>query len=490
MIVQRLLGLVGRSYRKKQLPTVLMQMNMEQQEEIERRAKHPASNTYFNLAITVAIMANCVLMGVEADYGQGETIQDRLVYFVCESISLIVFFVEMLMRQNQLGWDYFIDPWNVFDYVLMVLNAMDVVISLTRKPEANMSANLKLAKIFRVLRLMRVSRHIRGLKMLEMLFQGFLNSLRTLGWMFLLLLMMVYIAALTVASLCADIPNISERWRFADQYVGSVAKTLWTMIQILTLDNWATDIGRPLGEVSPLSLSVAIIMIIITSLGSLKLVISVMVRQMQEIAELGEEATKALLDKTENEILMSMAEEFAEADVDEYGEVTLDEFRRMLNKESLVMKLRLLGIQAAEAESLFSIMDADDSGSVSPEEFVTGLTRLRGVAKGEDLVQLICFAQKQCVRATIFVDRLRELNKKAEQLQLRMDGVGRGMSSELRMRDVQVIRNDDVWEKAAERQTFIGVLDKHRAVDFPSLAPDYTAYATAYAASANRGATR
>lgn len=469
MAMESLARLLGMKYGRKTLPTALMQMNMEQENEIERRAKHYASNTYFNLAITFVIVANCVLMGVEADYAQGETIQENLVYFVWEVISMVVFFCEMLLRQNQLGWDYFVDPWNVFDYVLVVMNAMDVVIALTRKPSENMGANLKLAKVFRVLRLMRVSRHLKGLKTFELLLQGYLGSMRTLGWMLLLLTMIVYIAAVTVASVCADIPNLKEHWRYSDQYVGSVAKSLWTMIQILTLDNWATDIGRPLAEVSPFSLVVVIFTIIIATFGTLKLIIAVMARAMQEIAEQGEEATKALLDRTENEILMSMAEEFAEADADEYGEVTLDEFRRLLNKQSLVFKLRLLGIQAAEAESLFTIMDADDSGSVSPEEFVTGLTRLRGVAKGEDLVQLICFAQKQCSRAIVSVDRLRELNKTAEKVQLRLDGVGRGMSSELRMRDVQVIRNEHVWEKAAERETFIHVLDKHRAVDFPSL---------------------
>merc|ERR1712039_853898 len=137
-----------------------------------------------------------------------------------------------------------------------------------------------------------------------------------------------------------------------------------------------------------------------------------------------------------------MAKAFKSAEIDDNGEVTLDEFRKMMATESMVYKLRLLGIMPEEAESLFDIMDADKSGSVSPEEFVTGLQKLKDVAKGQDLVQLICFAQKQCLRASMFVERLRELNEKADAIQERLDDVGRGMSKELGGRELAAKRNE------------------------------------------------
>merc|ERR1712151_977304 len=99
----------------------------------------------------------------------------------------------------------------------------------------------------------------------------------------------------------------------------------------------------------------------------------------------------------------------------------------MIATESMMYKLRLLGVMSEEAESLFDIMDADKSGSVTPEEFVTGLQKLKGFAKGQDLVQLICFAQKQCIRAGKFLEQLVELNEKADIVQTRLNSIGKSM---------------------------------------------------------------
>merc|ERR1712217_479982 len=132
-------------------------------------------------------------------------------------------------------------------------------------------------------------------------------------------------------------------------------------------------------------------------------------------------------------------------------------------------KLRLLGVLTEEAESLFDIMDADHSGSLSPEEFVTGLQKLKGTAKGQDLVQLICFAQKQCLRAVQFVERLRLLNDQADIIQERLNSVGRGCSNELADRKHASKRNEIVWENAASREKVISKLDLNRQLEFPSL---------------------
>merc|ERR1719436_569140 len=145
---------------------------------------------------------------------------------------------------------------------------------------------------------------------------------------------------------------------------------------------------------------------------------------------------------------------------------------RLIRTESMSYKLRLLGILADEAESLFDIMDADGSGSVSPEEFITGLQKLKGVAKGQDLVQLICFAQKQCLRAVRFVERLRELNDQADIIQERLNSVGKGMTNEITDRKQASYRNEIVWQNAASREKVISKLDLNRQLEFPSLAPD------------------
>jgi voltage-gated sodium channel len=463
--------MVGGSHGYNKIPTCLTQMNMEPAGAKERRKQHIASNTWFNVGITIAIILNVVMVGLEADYARSDQLEDRLGFLVLDLLFTLLFFAEMLIRQNQLGWDYFIDPWNLLDYLLVVLNAMDLVVSVTRSARES----LRLASVFRALRLMRLARNIKGLKVfygLWMVLQGMLDSLRTLIWVAVLVVMLLYTVAVILTSVASSHPYLDERWRYYDQYVGSVLTSFWTVIQVVTLDNWATDIGRPLGEASPFCLFLVILTIVIITFGTMNIVISVMVERMQTIALQSQEMTAKVLEQTENDLLASLAEDLRDAASDDTGEVTKDQFKSIIRENPLIKyKLRLLGIQGEEASSIFDIMDADHSGSVSPAEFVAGLNKLKGVASGQDLVQLICFAQKQCLRADTFVERLREMSKRADLIQERMNNVGKGMTGELSSRNASDHRNDVVWEGAAIRQNFIGLLDKHRQIHFPDLAP-------------------
>jgi len=458
----------GNQYR---LQTVFEQMNAEFAEDAKKRKDHVANNPYFNCGIAVLIVVNTIMIGVEVDHARGDALEDRIGFFLLDFIFAFVFFVEMLFRQNQLGWDYFIDPWNVFDYTLVVLNCADLVISISSEG----SGGIKLASTLRVFRLLRVVRSIRGLKMfygLWMIIQGLLDSLRTMTWVAVLLLIIVYCIAVALTTLVGHDEYVHEHWLESEQYVGRVWRSMWTVIQIITLDNWATDIARPLMEFAPASLFFVFLTIIVCTFGVMNIIIAVMVERMQTIAQENKDMTSSVLQHTEQELLKSMGEEFNDADLDGNGELEYDEFKRLIRTSSLQYKFRLLGIQVDEAESLFELMDADKSGAVTPEEFITGLQKLKGIAKGQDLVQLICFAQKQCLRAVRFVERLKQLNIQADIIQERLNDVGKGITHELTDRKKASSRNEIVWKNAASREKVITKLDLNRQLEFPSLAKD------------------
>jgi len=194
-----------------------------------------------------------------------------------------------------------------------------------------------------------------------------------------------------------------------------------------------------------------------------------MVERTLTIAKENRDIIGGVLEKTEKELLKSMAEDFFALDEDGNGELDFDEFTNLIHTPNFSFKCRLLGIFEDEALSLFELMDADSSGTVSPEEFIAGLQKLKGPAKGQDLVQLISFAQKQCSRASRFCERIAKLNVTADIIQKRLNSIGGGLSSELRDRKHATYRKDDVWRKAAERQTVIGKLDADRRLKFPEV---------------------
>lgn len=465
-ILSFIAGLGGRKRKGYGLLTMFEQMNAEFPEDVARRKSHIASSPYFNMAIGMLIILDSMQLGIGVDNAPGSRLEDRLLFFVFDFVFALFFYVEMLIRQHQQGWDYFIDVWNVFDYSLVVLNCADIVIAVSSQG----SASIQLATTLRILRLLRVVRNIKGLKVfygLWLIIQGILDSLRTVGWVALTLLIIAYCLAVALTTLVGASETVRELWPYSDQYVGSVVRSMWTVMQVVTLDNWASEIARPLLKVDTAAAIAVVFGIIICTFGLLNTILAVILEHIQAIARDSKDLTGKVLEKTEQVLLMSLADEFRTADVDGSGELEFGEFKRLIRTESFSFKLLLLGIRSDEAESLFELMDADKSGSVSPEEFIGGLQKLKGTAKGEDLVLLISFAQKQCLRASRFVDRVKHLSQKADMIQGRLNEIGKGIGHELKARKDASARNDDVWQKAAHRQLVIGKLDVARRVQFP-----------------------
>merc|ERR1719253_1871607 len=219
----------------KRLPTVFEQMNAELFEDVHRRRGHPASSPRFNLTVGAAIVLNAIMIGVEVDYGRGDKLEDRQMFFILDAFFSVGFFIEMLVRQNQLGWDYFLDPWNVFDYVLVVLSCVDLAVSIS--DEGSMAA----VRVIRLLRILRIVRNIRGIRMfreLWMIIQGLIDSMRTMSWVALLLLIIVYCVSVLLTTTVGHSEYVRAHWRFSEQYVGTVYRTMWTTIQVITFDNW------------------------------------------------------------------------------------------------------------------------------------------------------------------------------------------------------------------------------------------------------------
>ncbi|CAK0902127.1 unnamed protein product [Prorocentrum cordatum] len=450
------------------IPTAFEQMNAEFEEDIARKRGHIASTAKFNIFIVLVILVDATMIFIEVDFMSGDSRKDRIYFFVLDIIFALCFIVEMLLRQNQLGWEYFVDPWNVFDYSVVVLNCADIIVEASENSEGG----LQLAGTFRVLRLLRVARTIKGLKAfygLWFVVQGLLESLRTLAWVALLLFLLVYCIAVSLVTAIPNEEATRERWPEFDIYFGSVWKAVWSVMQIITLDNWCKDILRPVMDVSAPAAIIVFLTVVIGTFGVLNIVIAVMVERIRTIAQENKDLANRVLEHTEQDLFMSMASDFTEAELNEDGELGIHEFSEMLKTPSMTLKLRLLGIMSDEAEALFEIMDADLNGSVSPEEFVTGLQKLKGVAKGQDLVQLICFAQKQCQKATQFVENVKALSKQADVIQERLNGMGHGIARELKYQKECSIRHDEVLKHATERVQVIGKLDKSRQMQFPTI---------------------
>eukprot|EP00440_Ansanella_granifera_P052841 gb/GFBE01057293.1/.p1 GENE.gb/GFBE01057293.1/~~gb/GFBE01057293.1/.p1 ORF type:complete len:480 (+),score=115.09 gb/GFBE01057293.1/:1-1440(+) len=450
------------------------QLNAELKQDMLRRKRHLAGNQKFNAFVVVMILLNTIIIGLEVDGARGTSIEDRMVYFGAEFGFAIVFFCEFLVRLNQLKWDYFVDLWNVFDYALVVLSLSDVVATLM-----DSGGGMGLASSLRIFRLLRVVRSIRGVRYvagLWLIIQGLLDSFRTVVWIGCAVAVFLFCFSVALVTSVGFEINVRLEWPHADIYVGSVMKGMMTVLQVVTFDAWTADIVRPLLRVGSLEVSGPVILgaIVVLSFGTLNILVAVMVERISTIASVTKENSQKIMEKTEAAVLQAIVEEFHEHDKDESGDLELKEFKKLIRLPSLSHKLGLLGIHCDEAENLFAIMDVDHSGTVTPEEFAAGLQKVKGSAKGTDVLQLIGFSQRQCVRATRFVQRLRALNHKADEIQERCNSLGGRLQIEVVDKQEASKRNDATWKKAAARQLVVHKLDRERMKNFPDMLTTFT----------------
>merc|ERR1719235_744307 len=101
-------------------------------------------------------------------------------------------------------------------------------------------------------------------------------------------------------------------------------RSMWTVMQIMTFDMWATDIARPMNEVSPGIVVVILGTIVICSFGVLNVVVAVMVQQILTIAKDSNDKVTDVLEKTDKQILKAMADEFRSSDDDGNDELNYE----------------------------------------------------------------------------------------------------------------------------------------------------------------------
>lgn len=208
-----------------------------------------SATTFF----TVVIFLNMLFIGIDTDirsYGDNDVATH--ISGAIAIVFLAIFMVELGMRIYADGWpDYFFSKWNILDLILVTFNFLEVL-SLYTDTSSSLSSfralkvlkvtrSLRLIRIFRVLRFKRVLRAFRWLTLLAL---AIFYSCFALAWIGLLVLISSFIFAIITTEFLGLVNEDNDP--FIEEHFGSVAASMFTAVNIGTLDGWA-DIARYVG---------------------------------------------------------------------------------------------------------------------------------------------------------------------------------------------------------------------------------------------------
>ncbi|MFI4859914.1 MAG: ion transporter [Phycisphaerales bacterium JB063] len=174
---------------------------------------------WFQNTILALIVIAAVLVGIETY----PAIMDRHGHLLhtLDKVVLWLFTLEAVLKMAQHGrrfYRYFLDPWNIFDFVIVAVCFLPV--------DSQYAAVLRLARIMRALRL------ITAIPRLQLIVGSLIKALPSMVYVSILLGLMFYVYAVMGVFL----------WGGNDPvHFGNLQKSMLSLFRVVTLEDW-TDV--------------------------------------------------------------------------------------------------------------------------------------------------------------------------------------------------------------------------------------------------------
>lgn len=214
---------------------------------------------WFQNFIILVIVINAIGLGLETI----PMVQEQIGPFlsIIDNVALVIFVVEISAKLLAYRLGYFRDPWNVFDFTIVAIAVLP------------MSGGLS---VMRALRILRAARIISVVPRMRRVVEGLLDAVPSLGAVFALLAIILYICAVMATKLFGS--------EFGELF-GSLPKSLFTLFQLMTLEDWPGGIVRPIMQVYPYAWLFFIPFILTVTFAVLNLFIAIIVNSMEAAAK-------------------------------------------------------------------------------------------------------------------------------------------------------------------------------------------------------------
>uniref|UniRef100_A0A8C9AJB3 Voltage-dependent L-type calcium channel subunit alpha n=1 Tax=Prolemur simus TaxID=1328070 RepID=A0A8C9AJB3_PROSS len=148
------------------------------------------TSSYFEYLMFALIMLNTICLGMQ-HYNQSEEMNH--ISDILNVAFTIIFTLEMILKLMAFkARGYFGDPWNVFDFLIVIGSIIDVVLSEIDDPDESARISSAFFRLFRVMRLIKLLSRAEGVRTL---LWTFIKSFQALPYVALLIVMLFFIYA-------------------------------------------------------------------------------------------------------------------------------------------------------------------------------------------------------------------------------------------------------------------------------------------------------
>ena len=220
----------------------------------------------FQLFVAAVICVNAITIGCETlDLPDGVILMLNIFDLAC----LGVYIVEAYLKISAYGNAYFQDGWNIFDFLIIVVSILVLLLSALAIAVQIPVQVLRTIRLFRVVRLFKLLSMFRKLRVIV---EAIGRSIPSVLWTCLLLFIVLYVF---------DVIGVFVFSKEFPAYFDDLATGMFTMFQIVTLEGWP-DIARPIIEAHPLAWLYFVPLVILTAFIMLNIILGIILETIAE----------------------------------------------------------------------------------------------------------------------------------------------------------------------------------------------------------------
>lgn len=366
-------------------------------DEVYQKPMSWVEQPWFHGLSGLVIFINAIIIGLETDV-------DTPIWFWVEQLLLVFFVFELLSRLAWHGCHFFQHEedyvWNIFDFSIVMSGVFDqwlmplvTLVGMVTADRGRMSVVFMLMRMARLLRIVRLFRLVRIVRPLYELAQGVLEALQGMFWVLVFMVMTLYSVAILCTRLIGHGDLISEEMaddheirRIQDMFT-TVEESMFTLFG--TMSSWSLMKFVPLFEEMPVLRPLFVLFYVYSAWALLAVMTGVVSENMIAIREQmikedehRDEVRKMMVTKT-------LMELFREADTDNSGTVSREEFNSMLRSPELIKKLQKnTSMKPEDLAELFEWLDHDGVGTITIEQFMRGFKWVNEPLRAKSLVKL------------------------------------------------------------------------------------------------------
>jgi len=369
---------------------------------------------FFELGSALLIFINSIFIAADTDFAvvnPGESLPSY--FWIVNTVFVFIFGAELMLRVAADGSHFFSLKhhgigWNVFDTLLVASSLGEEALNFWNYMMAESGSNpigsdaMRTLRLLRLVRAFRIVRVVRIFQDLRMMLTGIASAMKPMFWAVVVLFAIIYLVAMallqfaaeefTAKAASADGGALSkENFDLLAEHYRGLLPTFYTLYKAICggLD-WG-DAAQPmfaihagLGVVFCTYIAFAVLCVLNIMTGQFVEAANRMAAQDDEMIMAEQLFQRARL-------VNDLQRIFAVGDTDHSGELSYEEVMTILNDTKMQSWLRKLGVEvdAYNASSLFSLLDFDENGSLSIDEFIMAMQAVRGTARSIDLARAL-----------------------------------------------------------------------------------------------------